>query len=95
MEQIKEEVSKKDAAVTMINLIHTFFTRRPESILRLADLWKLMKLEHDDHPTVVYWKERNKIKHGIPVEISTLLEDDVRFKRTSIGRTEVYYQLAK
>lgn len=87
----KDEVQSE--AGTMVELIFKFYGTRPESILRLADLWKLMKLEYADHPTVLYWKNRNKEKHGIPVEVSTLLEDDKRFKRISVGRNQVYYML--
>lgn len=78
---------------SMVELMIRFLETRPESILRLADFWKLMKLEYDTHPTVEYWKRRNKEKHGIPVEVSTLLEDDKRVMRISIGRNQVYYRL--
>lgn len=86
--------SKEEEIQNMIGVIHGFFQSRPESTLRLADLWKLIRLENEDHPTVVYWKNKNKEKHGIPVEVSTALEDDKRFIRISIGRNEVYYKLS-
>jgi hypothetical protein len=78
----------------MVNLMILFLKSRPHSVLRLADFWKLMKVEYPEHPTVLYWQNRNKEKHGIPVEVSTALEDDDRVVRLSVGRREVYYKLA-
>lgn len=88
-----ELMTQESKVESCIYTIYRFLQSRPESILRMADLWKLVKANYPNEPIVKYWADLNKTKHGIPVEVAKSLKTNRRFKVTYVGSREAYIEL--
>lgn len=94
-EPLPAELTTKEAIAELKELVFKFFTSRPLSVIRLTDIFKLIRLKYPDEPIIKKWRDLKRERFGSCPELGKALEEDKRFTRLSKGLYEVYFTLSK